>query len=140
MTRKFLWIALILSFTLAFSTAAFAQDDDLVDDDAVVDDDVADDDVADDDVADDDAADDDIGETTFDDSTVTFDSPAELEENTEYQFVFEVFNAAQAVAKGEKGIWVNKVEVVLPGGADGEYILADDADQPMAPDCLHPGE
>jgi len=118
-TKKFLWMALILSFVLAFSTVAFAQsDDDAGDDDVVVDDDAA--------------------GTTFEDSTVIFTNPAELDANAEYTFEFQVFNAAQAATdKGEKGIWINKVEVVLP---NTEYILAGEDDQPMAPDCLNSGD
>ena len=119
MTKKFLWMALILSFVMAFSTMAFAQsDDDMGDDDAVADDDAA--------------------ETTFEDSTVTYTNPEALEANTPYTFEFQVFNAAQAATvKGEKGIWINKVEVVLPST---EYVLAEEGDQPMAPDCLNPGD
>ena len=115
MTKKFLWMALILSFALAFSAVAFAQEDDDV---------LADDDV----VADDDAA-----GTTFEDSTVTFTNPAAIDANTQYTFEFQVFNAAQEVTKGEKGIWINKVEMVLPSE---EYVLAEEG-QPIEPDCLH---
>ena len=118
MTKKFLWMTLILSLALVFSAVAYAQEDD----------DAADDDV----VADDDAADDD-----FDASTVAFTNPVGLDANTTYTFEFEVFNAAEAVTKGEKGIWINKVEMVLPSE---DYVLAGDEEQPEAPDCLNAGD
>ena len=85
------------------------------------------------------AQDDDMVETVFDDSTVNFTGPAVLEADTEYLFELEVFNAAQKVA-GEKGVWVGKVEITLPGGANGDYVLAKETDQPQAPECLNPGE
>ena len=123
MTKKFLLMALILSLALVFSAVAYAQEDD----------DAADDDAADDDIAaDDDAADDD-----FDASDVTFNNPAGLDANSTYEFEFEVFNAAEAVTKGEKGIWINKVVMELP---NEDYVLAGDEEQPDAPDCLNAGE
>ena len=111
MTKKFLWMALILAVLLAFSTVAFAQEDD--------------------DASDDDAT----GGGTFQDSIVTFTNPTTLEADSTYQFEFEVFNAAEAEAK--KGIWIKKVEIVLPVGG---YVLAPDGEQPAAPDCLNAGD
>ncbi|HPQ71297.1 MAG TPA: hypothetical protein PKW95_19375 [bacterium] len=114
MTKKFLLMALILSFVFVLSGLAFAQEDD---------------DAADDD--DDDAADDD-DDATFDDSTVEFTSPSALEANTPYEFQFQVFNAAAAAS--DKGEWIKQVDMVLPDG-----YLVDDTNL-EGPACLHPGD
>jgi len=77
--------------------------------------------------------DDTFDQTTFDDSTVQFTAPDAIEANTTYTFVFEVFNAAMEQPNGEKQPWILQVDLTMPE----DYLLADDAEQPDPPACLH---
>ena len=107
MTKKFLWLALILS--LVWVGAAYAQD------------------------ADDDAADDDVA-ASFADSSVTFTAPDALEANTEITFEFQVFNAAPVPEGDDAGIGIKQVDLVLPSA---DYVYADEqpaAPMPLHPD------
>jgi hypothetical protein len=117
-------LMLMLSMTLVMTSVAVAQYDD--DDDTVVDDDddttMDDDDDTtmddDDDTMDDDDDsmddDDDTGpdDDDFFSSTLKFDSPAALEAEQEYEFVFTVTNAS--VEEPEKSDWINQVDLTMP--------------------------
>ncbi|HPQ71296.1 MAG TPA: hypothetical protein PKW95_19370 [bacterium] len=122
MSGKFFLLMAICCLVWALAVPAFAQEND---------DDTTDDDTMDDDASDDDATDDDTV-PTFADSTVEMTGPVALEANTEYEFSFEVFNAA--VATADKGVWIRQVEFVLPEG----YLVKEEELQ--GPPCLHPGK
>ena len=113
MTKRLLFLILILGLFLALTTLAFAADDDDSADDDSADDDSADDDSADDDEADDDDADDDdAAGGTFFDSSVEFTNPLALEPETPYEFTILVTN--NATLGEEKGDWINQVDLILP--------------------------
>ncbi len=85
---------------------------------------------------DDDTGPDDDVNNGFDDSSLTFTMPYSLGPNTQYTFVFEVFNANMPDPEGKRGIWIREVIVNLPPN----YVLAAEANQPAAPSCLHTGD
>ena len=107
MTRRLLFLMLIIGLSLAMTTLAFAADDD--DDNDAVDDD--------DDAVDDD---DDAG-GTFYDSTVEFTNPPALEADTQYEFTINVTNAT--MLGEEKGDWIYQVDLTM---ASQDYVVSEE--------------
>jgi len=66
----------------------------------------------------------------FENSTLDFYSPDSLAPNTEYQFIFDVYNAGQIT--GEKQNWIKEVYVKMPSK---NYSV--DIESTIPPDPLH---
>ena len=126
MSKKFLFIALIMAFALAMSGVAFAQDDDATDDD-----------VADDDAADDDA----VEEPVFHvEATAGGDYPVVLAADTEYEFAFDVFNDAGgdvaikyvAITLPTTNYQIGDYDEEIEGSTDGFTWAANEFDEDSA--------
>ena len=122
MTRRLLFIMLIIGLSLAMTTLAFAADDD--DDNDAVDDD--DDTVPDDDDTvpddDDDAVDDDDDDGgTFYDSDIEITNPLALEADSQFEFTINVTNAT--TLGEEKGDWIYQVDLTM---ASQDYVVSEE--------------
>jgi hypothetical protein len=115
MAKKLLFIMLMLSLVLVLHSAALAQEDDDDDNDD-----------------NDDATDDDDMGGTFEDSYLAFDSPTEIEGDTEYEFNLTVYNAATFEEKGKQGEWIYAIDLAMPSV---DYVVS--TDTLAGPDPIH---